>query len=572
MGERPNSSCQYVSSLRDEPVRVSPVASSGERRVSRNPRTRAVTTALWCLLGGLFLFLAPTQIWLGTPVWQGGTSAFLEAIGLGVAYWIGAGLLPLVEHGEGRRPLATVANGALPLAAFYLTLMVLGVPYSRGVLFVGSALFGLLLVAPTILARRLATTSAALAGVLAVVTILGLTGGPPAERAAPTNAGDRKGPLDTLVTNRGVLAARHLPSVGDTAWGGGLARVGDDVLLVTGSGEFFRIRPADDPLVVEPVALRAPLNRDDFVAATDTTVGRDLFRAAGLLVQPAGDSLRILVSHHHWNVDERCFALRLSETRVPAADLLGDGPGGRDPSGTWRTVYETKPCLGLKSLGEPFAGQQAGGRIAALGDTALLLTVGDHQFDGVNSENALPQERNNDYGKTLLIPRNGPARVYTLGHRNPQGLVVTSAGEIWITEHGPKGGDELNRLIDGANYGWPLRTFGTQYDEFTWPLADTGAPPGAFVDPWFAWVPSIGISNLIEIETDAIPGWKGDLLVAALDARSLVRLHRDEGRIVYSEPIEIGSRVRDLVETADGRLVLWFDGDGVSVYSPIDPE
>jgi hypothetical protein len=540
--------------------------------VRRNPRTGGATTALWHLLGGLLLVLSPTQIWLGTPVWQAGTSAFLQAIGLGVAYWIGAGLLPLVERGERRRLLVTVANGILPLAAFYLTLMVLGTSYSRGVLFVGSVLFALLLVTPAILARRLTTTSAALAGVLGVVTILGLRGGPPAERAVPMHAGDRERPLDTLVTNRGLLVAKHLPSVGDAVWGGGLARVGDDVLLVSGSGELFRIRPADDPLVAEPVGLRAPLNRGDFIAATDTTVRRDRFRAAGLLVQPEGDSLRILVSHHHWKADEGCFTLRLSETRVSAADLRGDGQGGANLAGRWRTVYETKPCLGLKSLGDPFAGQQAGGRIAALGDTALILTVGDHQFDGVNSENPLPQARNNDYGKTLLIPRNGPARVYTLGHRNPQGLVVTSTGEIWITEHGPRGGDELNRLIDGANYGWPLRTFGTQYDEFLWPLADAGAPRGAFVDPWFAWVPSIGISNLIEIETDAIPGWKGDLLVAALDARSLFRLHREEGRIVYSEPIETDARVRDLVETADGRLVLWFDDGGLSVYSPIDPE
>ncbi len=529
--------------------------------MSSNPRGPAGSKAAWVLLAGLLLILAPSQIWLGEPVWQRGADAWARAVGLAAAYWIAISLLRSADRAQSRAALAAVSMVTIPLAAFYLAVMILSPSYSRGVLLVGSALLGLLVAVRRVLPRRIGA-SLVLAGGLSVVVALGFAAGPPTSTATAVT------PPDTLFTHHGRLAASHLSNVGDTIPGGGLARVGDDMLLVTGAGEFFRVQLGNGPFNVELLSLRAPLNRDDFVAATDTAVARWRFRVAGILAQPSGDSVRVLVSHHYWKVDEACFVLRLSETTVSAE--LGALVTDRAAPAEWRTLFETRPCLDIKDQGDPFAGQQAGGRIAALGDSALILSVGDHQFDGVNSKTALSQAVDNDYGKTILIPRQGPARVFTLGHRNPQGLVVTGAGEIWLAEHGPRGGDELNLLVDGANYGWPLRTFGTEYDEVTWPLNDPESPDDAFAAAAFVWVPSIGVSNLIEIETDAVPGWRGDLLVAALGDRSLYRLHREDGSFVYSERIETQARVRDLAEAADGRLVLWFDDRQLSVFMAID--
>jgi glucose/arabinose dehydrogenase len=165
-----------------------------------------------------------------------------------------------------------------------------------------------------------------------------------------------------------------------------------------------------------------------------------------------------------------------------------------------------------------------------------------------------------EYGKTLILPLDGSApRIFTLGHRNPQGLLAEPNGRIWVTEHGPEGGDELNLLVDGANYGWPLQTHGTQYEELTWPLTDDSAA-AAFTGPRFAWVPSVAVTNLIAVQGDGFHRWRGDLLAGSLAGRSLYRIHREGDRIVYVEPIPVDRRVRDLIETPGGRLVLWADG------------
>ena len=88
----------------------------------------------------------------------------------------------------------------------------------------------------------------------------------------------------------------------------------------------------------------------------------------------------------------------------------------------------------------------------------LLLAVGDHMYDGVESDEILPQEKTAAYGKTVLINlESRAASIYSLGHRNPQGLDLDVHGNIWETEHGPRGGDELNLIRKGKNYGWPRR-------------------------------------------------------------------------------------------------------------------
>jgi aldose sugar dehydrogenase len=544
------------------------------RLVERLPARREVSAssdalelggrkAVWVLLAGLLLMFAPSQIWLGEPIWQRGADAWARAVGLAAAYWWSVGLLRSAGRARSSAPLPALSTVAIPLAAFYLAVLIVSSSYSRGVLLVGTVLLGLLVATPRLFASRMRTASLVLFGAVSVVVALGLAAVPPEASASPVT------PPDTLFTHYGQLTGTHLFVGGEQIPGGGLTSVGDDMLLVTGAGDFFRVRLGDG-LDLERLSLTAPLNLDHFVAATDTAVNHDLFRVAGILAQRSGDSVRVLVSHHYWKVEESCFVLRLSEATVPAE--LG-AVGSDDESGTaagWRTLFETRPCLEIKDQGHPFAGQQSGGRIAALGDGALLLSVGDHQFDGVNAGSSLPQAADNDYGKTILLPREGPARIFTLGHRNPQGLVVTTGGEIWLAEHGPRGGDELNLLVEGANYGWPLRTLGTQYGGLPWPLNDSPAPGDGLAAPAFAWVPSIGVSNLIEIRTDAVPGWRGDLLVAALGERSLHRLHREDGRFVYSERIETQVRVRDLAEAADGRLVLWFDDHQLSVFSPVD--
>jgi cytochrome c2 len=154
-----------------------------------------------------------------------------------------------------------------------------------------------------------------------------------------------------------------------------------------------------------------------------------------------------------------------------------------------------------------------------------------------------------------------------MGHRNTQGLTVAPDGRVWSTEHGPQGGDEVNRIVPGGNYGWPLATYGVQYGQDSWPLAAGKRDHGEFIEPALAFVPSIGISNLIAVSGTAFPAWTGDLLVSSLRDASLHRLRTRDDRILYDERIHIGPRIRDIKQGKDGRILLWTDAARILVLS-----
>ena len=278
--------------------------------------------------------------------------------------------------------------------------------------------------------------------------------------------------------------------------------------------------------------------------------------------------MRVFVSHTYWHAAQQCWVERVSMLESDRATILRGAVGPQ-----WKCL-QTTPCLPVRGEGRrygiPFFGTFGGGRMTLLDAQTLLLTVGDFGFDGVASLEAHPQNPATSYGKTIAINiADGRATLFTLIHRNPQGLFIDRSGIIWSTEHGPQGGDELNRLERGKNYGWPYATYGTQYGSFSWPLSKPEAEQG-YQTPVFAWVPSIGVSNLLAVEGKLFPQWRGDLLIASLKAKTLFRARVREGHVVYLEPILIGSRIRDLIEGHDGRIILWTDDDTLISLGPKD--
>lgn len=160
--------------------------------------------------------------------------------------------------------------------------------------------------------------------------------------------------------------------------------------------------------------------------------------------------------------------------------------------------------------------------------------------------------------------------IFTMGHRNPQGLVLRpETGEIWLHEHGPRGGDEVNLLLAGANYGWPKATHGVNYSGSE--ISPHKSLPG-MEDPRWVWVPSIAPSGMAFCTSDVYPGWRGSLFVGALVAQCLVRLSFEGAKLAAEERLlggELG-RVRDVRQGRDGRLYLLTDAqDGVLVR--LDP-
>jgi glucose/arabinose dehydrogenase len=159
-----------------------------------------------------------------------------------------------------------------------------------------------------------------------------------------------------------------------------------------------------------------------------------------------------------------------------------------------------------------------------------------------------------------FVGRDGArAEIYSYGHRNPQGLAVhPETGALWSIEHGPRGGDELNLLSPGANYGWPVITYGESYAGF--PIGEGTSKPG-LEQPLRSWVPSISPSGLAFYTGDAFPAWRGDLVLGARSGRALVRLELDGDRVVHEERLleDLGARIRDVRSGPDGFLYLLTD-------------
>lgn len=207
-----------------------------------------------------------------------------------------------------------------------------------------------------------------------------------------------------------------------------------------------------------------------------------------------------------------------------------------------------------------------GGKLAFMADGTLLVTVGEG-FEFREQAQSLDSE----LGKILRINTDGSApadnpfastapRVWSYGHRNPQGLTVDPATQtVWMHEHGPRGGDELNRIEPGLNYGWPAITYGVDYSGA---LISPYQEAEGMTQPVTWWVPSIAPSGLAIYRGDMFPEWQGDLLVGALVDKALYRLDMADGQVasqsVLSDAIE--GRVRDVRVLANGAIAAVTDG------------
>jgi glucose/arabinose dehydrogenase len=141
--------------------------------------------------------------------------------------------------------------------------------------------------------------------------------------------------------------------------------------------------------------------------------------------------------------------------------------------------------------------------------------------------------------------------IWSLGHRNPLGMTFDLEGRLWVIEMGPAGGDELNRIVRGANYGYPLVSNGQHYDGRDIPDHDTNPD---FEEPVLWWTPVISPAHLIAYSGDAFPEWHGDLLAAGLSSRAIIRIDIDGDRATEVERFPMGAPIRSVVQGPHGAL------------------
>jgi glucose/arabinose dehydrogenase len=249
------------------------------------------------------------------------------------------------------------------------------------------------------------------------------------------------------------------------------------------------------------------------------------------------------------------------------------GAGARTALARARLTDEGTPRLDAVEVifhqdGPLSSGNHFGCRIVQAPDDALFLTTGDHFITRDQAQNLA-----NHLGKIIRIRPDGSVppdnpfvgkgdakpEIWSYGHRNAQGLALhPTSGKLWEHEHGPRGGDEINLIEKGKNYGWPVIGYGIDYSG-----AKIHASPrkDGMEQPLWYWVPSIAPSGMAFYTGDLLPAWRGNLFVGALAGQLLVRLELDGDKVVREERLlrELRERIRDVRQGPDGALWLLTD-------------
>ena len=249
---------------------------------------------------------------------------------------------------------------------------------------------------------------------------------------------------------------------------------------------------------------------------------------------------------------------------VGTAQLSADGSALQN----WRVIFRQLPKVNN--------GNHFGGRLVLAPGSLIYITTGD-RFSSTERGNA--QLVNFGHGKVFRLAitgsplRNNPFAsnrsaqpgIWSLGHRNVQGAALRPVtGELWTTEHGPQGGDELNRTLGGQNFGWPLVSFGCEYGApvaTCTPVGGATSGPG-FTQPVSYWVPiSIAPSGLAIHSGNGAPQWRGDFFMGALAGRALWHIKMNGNEVVSRTPLltELNERIRDVREGPDGMLYVLTD-------------
>lgn len=240
-------------------------------------------------------------------------------------------------------------------------------------------------------------------------------------------------------------------------------------------------------------------------------------------------------------------------------------------AGTALAVARLSPdAVRLENLREIFemsagssAGRHFGSRVVEAQDGTLFVTIGDR------GDRPLAQDRSRHNGSIVRVNRDGtvPAdnpfvgqsgilpEIWSFGHRNPQGANLDAEGQLWTSEHGARGGDEVNRIKKGANFGWPVISYGRHY---TGGKIGEGSAKEGMEQPAYYWDPSIAPSGLIVYQGDMFPEWRGDMFIGSLkfDYISRLDITGTTAREVQKIESPETERVRDLVQAADGSI--WF--------------
>ena len=384
-----------------------------------------------------------------------------------------------------------------------------------------------------------------------------------------------------IATTSVALVGRtvQLPPATRVGTGGGMTSAKGHIVVITHDGSVFFVTPNRD--VLEPKIELPDNGFADYFQISKTPPHNAYefdtynFRYNDVEYIEYGGRSGFIISYTDFDLDAVCYRNKVSIAYFDGS--FANPESIQISQDDWTDFYQTEPCLPLKASRKGISGNLAGGRIAVdRKNGRIYYTSGEYGWtaDSVDPETNLPlsQDPNADYGKLIAINLgSGESQTLALGLRNMQGIAFDRQGRIWTVEHGPRGGDELNLIELGGNFGWPLETYGSEYNGLRVESAISLGRHDHYTRPKYAWLPSVGTSGLTLID-GFHEAWDGDLLVSTLTTHKLMRIRVAEDRVVFAEDIKLGlgRRIRYVLQHSDGTIAILTDDRQVIFFSPVE--
>lgn len=268
------------------------------------------------------------------------------------------------------------------------------------------------------------------------------------------------------------------------------------------------------------------------------------------ILKESTNQIDFLISYPQLNPEERCVRL------VAFRYTLGKNASSFNSLVKQEQWFEGKPCVPVGAV------QHAAGRIEVINENAAYITTGDLGFRSIND-----REKRGWLGGVFRITKDR-TRQLSQGHRNPQGILQIGKS-LHISEHGPRGGDEINLIENGKDYGWPFVTFGEPYSSGDYVRPDATGTHAGYAKPLLSWVPSVAPTELVRLPKVAQWGDRGGMIVmGTLAEESLIFINRTSKRKMKEvERHFIGERIRDLEIGANGEMVATTDSGKILFIS-----
>ena len=251
-------------------------------------------------------------------------------------------------------------------------------------------------------------------------------------------------------------------------------------------------------------------------------------------------SASILISYPIYNKTSKCVVVKLSAYEVRLTE--------KPKLSKVKDWFTSKPCVPVSAV------QHAAGRLEVIDKATAYLTIGDLGFKKIGSKSA-----RGDLGSVFKVGASKVEKISS-GHRNQQGIVLIGT-DLYTSEHGPRGGDELNLIKKGADYGWPSVTYGDKYGFFDYVKPSRPGTHEGFEKPLYYWVPSVAPTELIQLPTNSTWGsWSEQLVMGTLANQTLIFIQLlAKQRVGAVVSVDVGQRIRDLEVTSTGSILATTD-------------